>query len=286
MQHQNEILQQYIGFLKTPDLLLNEILIPYPNLKLKTEKFHIKSSLSEATLNELTKQLYLGKRVELFFKEWLTFYPEAKLLAFSLQIIQEKKTLGEFDFLWKFKNQYQHTELVYKQYIFIKGFGKDELSSWVGPNKKDLLHLKLKKLEKHQFPLLFHAAAEESLRQKFNLRAKDFQQNLCFKAQLFLHYTEKQNAFTGINPNAILGKWYYFKEFCKQSFEAFSFAIIPKKNWPIIPEDFSWISWDSFPEIILKLAASTQEKRSVKVWMKTPKRLHQLFVIWESDEDT
>jgi len=282
--HKNEttllqIWQQYVGFINTPDLLLNQILVPYPNFEL-TPRAIKPDDLSEAFLNDLQKQAYLGKRAEIFLKHFLQIDEKADLLSFSLQVIKNKQTLGEFDFLWKYENQYLHTELVYKQYIFIKGLGKDELSSWVGPNKKDFLHLKLKKLNHKQFPLLFNDTTEKLLEEKFGLKATDFQQKLCFKAQLYVHFKEEQIEFTGVNSSAIVGKWYYFEEFKKQNFDAFQFALIPKQDWPILTEDAKWLSWFSFPEISSRISMSIQEKRSVKLWMKTSEELLQLFVVF------
>lgn len=276
---QEQIWQQFIGFIRTPDLLLNSDLLPYPNLEMKSIKIP-NSVFLENNIIEINKQLYLGKRVELFFKQWLEFQADAELLAFSLQVIQNKITLGEFDFLWKNNSNYVHTELVYKQYIFDSNIAKEELNCWVGPNKKDFLYLKLKKLKEQQFPLLFETSTEKLLQDKFGVQAANFQQNLCFKAQLFLHFEEQQNQFSGIHTEAIVGSWYYFEEFKSQPFETFEFAFIQKQDWPIIPFDSSWIEWVSFQEIIIKVAPSIQEKRSVKLWMKMPKQMIPLFVIW------
>ncbi|GGE28500.1 DUF1853 family protein [Psychroflexus planctonicus] len=277
---QHRIWQQYIGFLSTPDLLLDRVLIPYPNLDLGKPINSSELSLSEVNLVELNKQNYLGKRVELFFKEWLENIIEAELLAFSLQVIEDKLTLGEFDFLWKNNNQYFHTELVYKQYIFDRDLSKKEVECWVGPNKKDFLHFKLKKLNENQFPLLYKASTENILQEKLGLEAENFQQNLCFKAQLFVHFQENQFHFKGIYPKAIVGKWYYFEEFNQQAFNPFQFSIIEKQDWPILPQLTSKMDWFSFEEIIQKAEEFINEKRSVKLWMKTPEQVFQLFVIW------
>ncbi|GGE17779.1 DUF1853 family protein [Psychroflexus salis] len=274
-----QIWEQCIGFLKTPDVLLNKQLLPYPNLEVKINPGE-NVQVSYETIQELQKQQYLGKRVELFFKEWLEKQQESKCLAFSLQIIKDKLTLGEFDFLWKKGNHYLHTELVYKQYIFIRNLGENELENWVGPNKKDFLHWKLKKLKERQFPLLYQASTEKILKEKLNLKSTDFQQNICFKAQMFIHFKEEQNQFIGINSDAILGRWYYAHEFKNQLFNAYKFMVLPKQDWPVLPQKEIWLPWETFDEILKKVNQSIQQKRSVKLWMKTPAQIFQLFVIW------
>ena len=280
MQHiQQRIEEQFKGVLNTPDVLLNQQLLPYPNLKINTNQllnFHI----SEANLVELNKHAYLGKRVELFVKQWIENLNEAELLAFSLQIIKDKITLGEFDFIWKYQEKLQHTELVYKQYIFDRNLSQNDLECWVGPNKKDFLHWKLKKLSEKQFPLLHQPATKEVLSAELNLKPADLQQNLCFKAQLYLHYKESKLVTKGLNENAVVGNWYYFNEFTSQEFNYYQFVCLAKQDWPILPKNLPWLSWLSFQEIVNEISVSIQNQRSVKLWMKTPQQIYQMFVIW------
>jgi hypothetical protein len=118
----------------------------------------------------------------------------------------------------------------------------------------------------------------------YGLKNSYFHQNLCFKAQLFLHFKEEQLQFIGINPKAIIGTWYYFQEFKVQLFETFQFAILPKQDWPVLPQNADWVTWNSFEDCISNITSSMQEKRSVKLWIKTPEKIHQVFVVWEDDD--
>jgi len=67
------------------------------------------------------------------------------ILAKNLQIIAEKKTLGELDFIVEAPaNEFIHIEMVYKFYLY----DPDRKGSWieklVGPNLKDHLSFKVK----------------------------------------------------------------------------------------------------------------------------------------------
>lgn len=274
-----------MGFLQTPNLLENRLLIPYPNAELTT--LCTKEVIfSDQELDDLQKQKYLGKRVELFFKKWLEIQPYNKIVAHGLQVINNKTTIGEFDFLYLSKQDYVHTELVYKQYIYIPSFGKNSINSWVGPNKKDFLYLKLEKLYRKQFPLLYNKLSIDLMKANFLLDVNSFQQKICFKAQLYLHFNEVKYDFYGISSSAIVGKWYYFKEFKQQDFENQFFLYIYKQDWPVLPCFEEEQEWRSFSLIIQDLLPFMKDKRSVKLWRKTKQEIHQLFVIWEEEGAT
>lgn len=289
MQHPNathkKYIQQFLGFMHTPNLLGNSMLLPYQNVELTPTTSSL-IAFNENELSELEKQKYLGKRVELFFKKWLEMHPETELLTHGLQVVKNKITLGEFDFLYRHKDVYIHTELVYKQYIYLPNKAEKDIFHWVGPNKKDFLHIKLNKLTTHQFKLLQNETAAALIYAKFGIKASQFQQQICFKAQLFIHYLDKQITFYGIQPEAILGRWYYFKEFLLQGFEQNLFVLVEKQDWPILPHDSKSLPWMNFQETIKSISPQMKKRRSVKLWRKTTTSLHQLFVIWEEAEVT
>lgn len=281
----NEILKQFKGFVRTPNLLENCVFLPYQNVELASINMN-NVYFNDNEVAEISKHKYLGKRVELFFKKYLELQPNIKLITQGLQVIEEKMTLGEFDFMYCFNESYFHLELVYKQYIFLPLRGKAEFSSWVGPNKKDFLAFKLDKLKNKQFPLLHKAVANATIKSKLGLDSSNFEQRVCFKAQLYLHFDSKLQKFEGISPDAVVGKWYFFREFKAQDFNNHSFLSVKKQNWPVIPNHEVGQEWSNFSTIIQFIYPSIKEGRSVKLWRKSKNKVHQLFVIWEDADVT
>jgi hypothetical protein len=131
----------------------------------------------------------LGKLVEEFVIHDLKATPSITWITESLQIQNEKLTLGELDALYYDQGTPTHLEIAYKFYLFdtLTTYG-NPLAYWIGPNRKDNLSLKLTKLRNRQFPLLHNPITQPYL-DHHGLEAGDIQQRVCFKGQLFLPYS-------------------------------------------------------------------------------------------------
>ena len=113
---------------------------------------------------EITKRLTLGSRVERFFEFYINQSKNYELIKNNIQIIKDKHTFGELDFIIydKRAEKYIHIEHVYKFYLYDDTI-ENEIDRYIGPNKNDTLVKKLAKLKDRQLPLLFNDVTKEYL---------------------------------------------------------------------------------------------------------------------------
>jgi hypothetical protein len=117
------------------------------------ETFHL-SELNR--VNELNFQLptnvRLGHLVEKIVSELIKSSTNYKVLYENVQIINDKKTIGEIDFIIENINKKEliHLEMAYKFYLFDPNISADPINNWIGPNRNDSLKEKLDKLKKLQ----------------------------------------------------------------------------------------------------------------------------------------
>lgn len=110
---------------------------------------NIKLYKEETTL----KNYLLGK----YFEQLLTFFfkhsPYFDLIVSNEQIIINKETKGEVDFVVYNKklNQFEHIEVAIKYYMYTD---KHKSSKWVGPNSNDYYENKISNLISHQLKIL------------------------------------------------------------------------------------------------------------------------------------
>jgi hypothetical protein len=119
---------------------LSETLVPEHHFTL-VSKINL-SNLLEIFRNELqigfpkiNQKIRLGKYVEILIKFFLETYSEYVILGNQIQLIENKQTKGEIDFLiQKEETHYIHLEFAIKYYIKYKM--KDTFEYW-GPNFND-----------------------------------------------------------------------------------------------------------------------------------------------------
>ncbi|MEH6407427.1 MAG: DUF1853 family protein, partial [Leeuwenhoekiella sp.] len=197
----NSKAKQYQGFLQTPDLFLPDYL-----------GFQVFDSstlhLENVSTLLVPKNIRLGQRMEYFMEAAINATPRYELIAKNLQIIHNKRTLGEIDFLIRDLNENKviHLELVYKFYLFDPLYSENKYACWIGPNRKDSLPLKINKLREHQLPLLYRPETLPFL-SKIGLKPEKIEQKVCFKAQLFTDFRSKKADFKGLNPDSQVGFW-------------------------------------------------------------------------------
>lgn len=264
-----DIQLQYEGFLNTPLLWKSEAIFELKQLELPQEK-------STKFNSNIAKNLRLGKRVERFISHELQQYSSVKILAENIQIQNGKITVGEIDFIIQQNNTPIHLEVMYKFYLYDKSVGETELAHWIGPNRKDSLVAKLTKLKEKQLPLLFNPQVIPLLK-KLNLTTKTIQQQVYFKAQLFVPFQLRNNSFKLINNNCIKGFYIPFSKFSK--FDNCKFYIPTKINW--LQEVQTQIKWKSYSHILPKIETEIKHKTSPLCWVKQPNgEVYKIFIVW------
>jgi len=273
----NEIEKQYIGFFKTPQLFKNQSISPYPNFELNEFPFPSEVQILQKELKNL---LYVGKRMEIFFKNGIKKHENYHLITHSLQLINKnKQTLGEIDFLVQdvVNQSVFQVELVVKFYIFDPSYSTNPLKCFMGPKRKDFLYKKLEKLHTHQFPILFSEIGKNNL-EKLKLTPKSLQQKICFKAQVYLPYAIQVNLPDYINPSAVAGYWLPFSNFNQLSTK--SDYLIPKKqNWMVKPELTEASSMDFF-SCKKAVEKSLKDGHAPMLWEKTQEgKMNSYFIV-------
>jgi uncharacterized protein len=139
---EEEIWLQFLGFLSAAsplDVRIDDV----DNFIIESDK--ISSHYDEA----INDSLMLGKRAERFLSHFLKHHPKYQILAENIQIIDQKETIGELDFLIQHQEKgLLHLELACKFYLFNPSASRKE-EVWCGPNNRDFLSLKKQKLQEH-----------------------------------------------------------------------------------------------------------------------------------------
>ena len=266
---------QFTGFVTTPQIFAENAFFEYPLFPTSTEAVEI----SLPSLKE-PKTKVLGKRMEYFFHYYISHFGDLEVLAHNQQIILNKITLGELDFLLKDSSseEIHHVELIYKFYLYDPTCGTSEKDHLIGPNRRDSLNRKLERLQKRQFPLLFQPATEKLL-QDLDISPEKVFQKMCFKAYIFLPKQERKIAFSEVNPQSVLGYWIRLKDFTTKGYGENEFFSPKKKYWPVNPEKNS--TWYSYSEIRQQIAPRLQDELSQLIWMRTPLgNVEKFFVVW------
>ena len=147
-------------------------------------------------------------KVGLYFESlltwWLRRHSRYTLLAHNLQIRDEVRTLGAFDYLVRDSSgQAQHWEVAVKFYL--QRQPSTEWSAWVGPGRRDRLDIKLARMRDHQLPLSSRPEAAEALA-SFGL-AQPLDQLAMLKGMLFAPWGGTERRPVGGAQAVSLGQW-------------------------------------------------------------------------------
>lgn len=176
---------------------------------------------------------YQGGRRLGFYYQWLwqqliINHPHYELIAEEIQLTVGKQTVGAIDFLVK-NNQSQkieHWEVAIKFYLAYE-------QSWPGPNARDSLDKKAKRMLTHQLMLSQHPAYKTTLQPQYGLpdvRRLIMQGRIFYPAN-----TDDVGSGIQLNPNAAKGLWCYSAQA-----EALNLRRIAKPEW-IAPPRFEWL---------------------------------------------
>ncbi|MFD2828074.1 DUF1853 family protein [Leeuwenhoekiella polynyae] len=265
--------QQYIGFLNTPQLVFNSDEFPYSNFQLTEVKKNLPKDF------KMPDSIRLGQRMEVLMEAALSSH-RYQILSKNLQIIAEKQTLGELDFIVNDLTLKKtiHLEMVYKFYFYRPELTGNWIDKIIGPNAKDKLRFKLNKMSSHQFPILYRPETTSYLK-SLNLKAEDLMQQISFKAQIYLPLNHKINEVE-ILKDPIQGFYFRVEELEFFNKKDFSFYIPHKNDWVSAPILES-IKTDSFSVFYKKISAALKEQRSCIFWVfESDIKVQRHFATW------
>jgi hypothetical protein len=225
-----------------------------------------------------SKKLRLGHQLERYF-QFLINNSYYETLTSNLQIIVNKTTIGELDFILRdtITNQLIHVEIATKFYLYDPSF-EDELKRWIGPNRKDSLLQKMDKLQEKQFPLLYHNQTIEVLK-ILGIDVLEIKQALDFRAQLFVPFHLLETKRPYIDTRNIAGYYLPIIDFTVDYYQEQQYFLPKKLDWLIAPKNNE--EWYSFSEVLLEIRASLSNKQSPMLWMKTKENTYaKLFIVW------
>lgn len=264
--------EQFLGFYKTPYLFSK------PIQKMKLFEFDtIKITDIDFTKLQILEKIPLGKRVERFFLFYLQNSNRYTIIKNNIQVIHNKNTLGELDFLLfdKKEQNHIHVELVYKFYLYDNSF-TDELDKYIGPNRDDTLIKKLQKLQNKQFPLLYNQLTQKYLTE---INMDTINQQLCLFANIFLPKDVYRTNLPLINNQSVQGFYINYKEFNTDEYTKYEYNL---------PHRFDWVNspnlntqWSSHEKIQNEIQYFLDLKKSVLVWLKKEDNsLEKFFITW------
>ena len=269
MQQTTKIIQKrYEGFLQTNFLWKN-------NSVYELHPFKIVATSSKIDII-IDEKLRLGKYVERFVSYQLQQEHNISIICENIQIQREKITLGELDCIVLRDEKTIHLEIIYKFYLYDNSVGETEIEHFIGPNRKDSLVDKLKKLKEKQLPLLYSKECAAYLK-SVSLNIDEIEQQVYFKAQLFVPFSEENYVFKELNPECVIGFYINKKEL--NLFKDCKFFIPNKKDWLIIPhKNVEWINFHPFKE---KSSEYLERAFSPLCWMKKSNgEIKKLFLVW------
>ena len=263
-----DIQKRYEGFLQTNSLWKKNSIY-----QLNQFEIEAKSRKIEIKINE---KLRLGKYVERLVSYQLDQEKSISIICENIQIQRKKITLGELDCIIKKENTTIHLEIIYKFYLYDASCGKTEIEHFIGPNRKDSLVEKLIKLKEKQLPLLHSNECSEFLK-SINLKAGEIEQNIYFKAQLFVPFSNRNIELSVLNQDCICGLYIDQKEV--NLFKDCKFYIPFKKDWIVVPhKNVNWLIFDEFYSISKNYFL---KKTSPLCWVKQKNgEILKLFLVW------
>lgn len=225
---------------------------------------------------QLPTNIRLGHLVEKIVSELIKSSSNYEVIYENTQLIQDKITIGEIDFIIKKleTNQLIHLELAYKFYLFDPTISSEPISNWIGPNRNDSLKEKLDKLKKQQFPLLYHNSAKLKFK---NIKYSKVSQALCLLVSLFIPY-ESDLSLIQKYQNAIRGYYLNFETFKSLDSRGKKYHIPSKKEWGIDPYDNE--NWTGFDEVVKHINTSIKESQSLLIWQKNKDVHTAFFITW------
>ena len=219
----------------------------------------------------------VGLHFEAMVDFWLQHGSHYTLVARNLQVQEEKRTLGAFDFIIRNeRGQAEHWEIAVKFYLQ-RGDGTQR-EHWVGPNKRDRLDLKLDRMAGHQLPLSKTKPGRAALASIGIPEAPT--PRAWVKGMLFRPFHEETHTVPGAERGEPRGVWVeggHFETYAKA---------FPESRW-LLRERPDWLSLARNRENELMNAdeATARAQRDTltlpEMWSRLNQRDHE---IWTEEE--
>lgn len=283
---EENVRRQLQGFLAMPSLFLNESVFNKSNF----ETFPIHTAFEASVIPE---KLRLGLRVEYFFEHFVENHPDLVLLAKNIQVKRQKQTIGELDFLLKDIRSRKniHVELVCKFYFYDPDSDTGGLTGWMGANRKDQLHKKVERLQGHQFPLLRLPETQHTLNTlhilplsgkdepNYTFNAEEFEQQLCFKAQLYTPRPFDTHTISQINPDALAGHYYRPEDLQNSYYQSCRYFIPTKYDWVSVPH--IEVPFTLHSDAFAKIRYFLENQYAPMIWILHKNgSIERAFVVW------
>lgn len=263
----NELQRKYEGYTNTPLLWSGEL----EGIRQFDHTF-ITSKLDTS----IKQNVRLGHLTEQFLRFDLERSSDIELIAHNVQINDEIRTLGEFDFIVGKDDSVKIIESAYKFYLYDPKENRNEISPWIGPNRKDSLHNKLHKITQHQFKLVETSEAKRVLESLIANETPNCE--TYFKAQLFIPFKSKNIEFKQINKACVSGFYLCLEEFIQ--LQDYKFILLSNKHdWLIKP--YEGVSWKHADAVVQDIKIELEKKNSPLLWIKRPNgELFKSFIVW------
>ena len=225
---------------------------------------------------QLPNNIRLGHLAEKIVSELIKASTNYKVLYENIQLIEDKKTIGEIDFIIEeiITKQVIHMELAYKFYLFDPSISSEPINNWIGPNRNDSLREKLEKLKRKQFPLLYHKRTKS----KFDdIVIDNVRQALCLLVSLFIPY-EYKASFSPIYKKAIKGFYLNLETFTSLDNSVKAYHLPSKKEWGMNPSEHE--IWTDFKGVEKYINRSIKEKQAPLCWQKYKDSYLAFFIVW------
>lgn len=267
-QKDKDIQKRYEGFLQTNCLWIKDYVY-------EINQFNIVSKFLKIDI-DINEKLRLGKYIERFVSFQLQQEKNISVLCENIQIQKSKITLGELDSIILRDKNPIHLEIVYKFYLYDASVAETEIEHFIGPNRKDSLIEKLNKLKEKQLPLLYSNECKDYLN-TINLEVSEIKQQVYFKAQLFVPYSNMNIQLKELNQDCINGFYINKKEL--EQFGDCKFYIPNKKDWLVIPNQK--VNWLTFNDFKITSDEYLERKFSPLCWLKkTNGVIEKFFLVW------
>jgi len=224
----------------------------------------------------LPTNLRLGHLAEKVVSGLIKLSTNYKVLYENVQLIEDKKTIGEIDFIITENNTGQliHMELAYKFYLYDPEISSETITNWIGPNRNDSLKEKLEKVKSKQFPLLHHDSAK-SIFDK--LQIGEVSQVLCLLVSLYIPYKYK-GSFSSTYEKAIKGYYLGLEKFISFDHSEKSYYLPSKKEWGMDPSGNK--NWLGFTDLEKQIKGNMREKQARLCWQKFKDSYSSFFIVW------
>lgn len=167
-----------------------------------------------------TSSWRLGHYFERLIFYWISFVRRCRVVACSQQIIIDKRTKGEIDFLFVDESgRLTHWETAVKFYLHVR---QGEMDSFLGPNANDTLQKKWDRLLNHQLRLSIDYFPDVEVRQAY-VKGRIFYQDT-------MPSTDPMNG--EMNPGHLSGRWVRLKDFSSfLASQELRYCLLPKPFW-------------------------------------------------------